>query len=170
MRCSVKLRARFGREPTDEEYNAAIESDDKFLDVTPQEISNAVSRGEEVCTVHIAFLQSRHSIYCMQVFSVWTMKCVGYDVEFQKTITDQFVNWTPPPKKPKKTTSESKPRTNPAKRSAGSKQKKDTSRVASKKRKVVQMEDTDEGSDYEAEIVIPRGGTRSRPNRAIRVV
>ncbi|THU89166.1 hypothetical protein K435DRAFT_560385, partial [Dendrothele bispora CBS 962.96] len=66
-RCSIKLRSQLGREPTQEEYEEALDSDNKFLDVNPQEVSNAFLLGEEV-------------------FSVWTMRCVGYDTEFQKTI------------------------------------------------------------------------------------
>ncbi|THU78144.1 hypothetical protein K435DRAFT_845899 [Dendrothele bispora CBS 962.96] len=80
MRCSIKLRAELGREPTTEEFEEAMKRNDLFEDVSSEDVSRAFLLGEEV-------------------ISVWKMQCVGYDVEFQKTTAAAFANWTPPPKR-----------------------------------------------------------------------
>ncbi|THU82992.1 hypothetical protein K435DRAFT_690410 [Dendrothele bispora CBS 962.96] len=144
MRCSIRVRSQLGREATQEEYKEALGGDKKFLDVNPQEVSNAFLLGEEI-------------------FSVYTMRCVGYDIEFQKTIAHQFTNWAPPPRAPKKPKNatrvkkeeddESKYGTDTVtqKRSSRIKQKTESSKYkSSKKRKVVEVED-DEEEEAESE-------------------
>ncbi|THU89178.1 hypothetical protein K435DRAFT_865582 [Dendrothele bispora CBS 962.96] len=139
-RCSIRLRSQLGRDPTQEEYEEAFDSDNRFLDVSSQEVSNAFLLGEEV-------------------LSVWTLRCVGYDAEFQRTIARQFANWTPPPralKKPKNATGQvKKEEDDESKHNIDTVTLKRSSRVKQKteplkKRKVVELED-DDGRDAESE-------------------
>ncbi|KAJ6454286.1 hypothetical protein C8R47DRAFT_953224, partial [Mycena vitilis] len=67
IRADVTLRRELGRKPTKAETKAALATNDKFSDVTPEEISGAFNRGEAVIVVH-------------------TLKCVGYNVDLQRNL------------------------------------------------------------------------------------
>lgn len=45
-----------------------------------------------------------------QIMSIWTMKCVGYEADFQRNVVDGFSAWVPPPPEPKKGKSDIKTR------------------------------------------------------------
>ncbi|KAG6915386.1 hypothetical protein DXG01_011758 [Tephrocybe rancida] len=82
VRCRVSLRKRLGRPFTEEEFEAAVAKSNKYQDITEDDILQALLRGEEF-------------------IAVWTMKCVGYDVEFQRNLAEKYPTWVPPPPKPK---------------------------------------------------------------------
>jgi hypothetical protein len=144
IRCSIKLRRELGREPTRKEVNEGLDTDDKYFDVTPNDIARAFLQGQEVGEnldppLYTYSLTTR----CSKVISVWTMKCIDYDIEFQKTIVEQFATWT----KPKKTKKEAKPAKKPT----------------PKKRKLTEMDDIESEDENEDYIYIPKG-TQSRPH------
>ncbi|KAF5371998.1 hypothetical protein D9615_008133 [Tricholomella constricta] len=76
-RARIALRARLGRAPTEAELNDALERKGKYKDVTPAHIREALLRGEEIMTV-------------------WTMKCVGYEADFQRGLIEKKLTWVPP--------------------------------------------------------------------------
>ncbi|RDB20371.1 hypothetical protein Hypma_012570 [Hypsizygus marmoreus] len=82
LRAKIHLRERLGRECTEAELNEALDSNRQFKEITPDIIIRAFHRGEEF-------------------IAVWTMKCVGYDTEFQRNLADKFPTWVPPPPKQK---------------------------------------------------------------------
>ncbi|KAJ7174450.1 hypothetical protein C8R46DRAFT_90093 [Mycena filopes] len=90
-RCRITLRARHERNPTRKEVEKAMKTKRKFSHITADDIAKAFNSGEER-------------------LAVWTMKCVGYDEQFQRDIVRQMTGWVPPPpktpqaKKAKKTT------------------------------------------------------------------
>ncbi|KAJ6473196.1 hypothetical protein C8R45DRAFT_835525 [Mycena sanguinolenta] len=66
IRAEISLRRELGRKPTKaERKNALKDTENKFLTVTPEEISTAFDRKEVVIVVS-------------------TMKCVGYNSDFQR--------------------------------------------------------------------------------------
>ncbi|KJA28750.1 hypothetical protein HYPSUDRAFT_33099 [Hypholoma sublateritium FD-334 SS-4] len=79
----VLLRRELGREPTPQEVeNAENSRPTQCQEVLPDEIKAAFLHGEE-----------RMYIY--------TMKCVGYDNDFQRALSEQYYpGWKPPPKPP----------------------------------------------------------------------
>ncbi|KAF5374200.1 hypothetical protein D9758_004621 [Tetrapyrgos nigripes] len=138
MRCSIKLRKSLKREPTPEELKEAMATKDDFKAVTADDIGRAFMRGEEVV-------------------SVWAMKCVDYDVDFQKTIVEAFGQWTKPA--PKKS---AKSKGNPGPRPKATKVSTSSSSKTSKKRKAQEMEEENSDDDEYDPVYVPRG-TRSRP-------
>ncbi|KAJ6465957.1 hypothetical protein C8R47DRAFT_1154588 [Mycena vitilis] len=82
-RTRIALRRRFGRDPTFDEVDTAIASDQKFKNITPSDISKAFDCGDER-------------------LAVWTMKCVDYDEQFQRDLVRQITGWVPPPPKSRK--------------------------------------------------------------------
>ncbi|KAJ7661541.1 hypothetical protein DFH06DRAFT_375918 [Mycena polygramma] len=82
-RTRIALRRRFGRNPTFDEVDTAIGSDQKFKNITPSDISKAFDCGDER-------------------LAVWTMKCVDYDEQFQRDLVRQITGWVPPPPKSRK--------------------------------------------------------------------
>ncbi|KAJ6607883.1 hypothetical protein B0H10DRAFT_536072 [Mycena sp. CBHHK59/15] len=134
IRAVVATRNGLGRTPTKAEEQAALESPSKFSEVTVKDIIRAFDRGQAV-------------------IAVWTMKCVGYDVDFQRNLAAKMPFYVPrkdregadaPAKKvkaPKTTKALTK-----AKQGAGS--------TGQKKRKLEDMEDS---------AAYRHRGTRSRP-------
>ncbi|KAJ7667090.1 hypothetical protein B0H17DRAFT_1018834, partial [Mycena rosella] len=62
IRADIVLRRQLGRQPTKAEKNAALDTDNKFKTVTPEEISAAFDRGEVIIVVS-------------------TLQCVGYNTD-----------------------------------------------------------------------------------------
>jgi hypothetical protein len=61
-----------------------------------------------------------------QQLAVWTMKCVGYDQQFQRDLVRQITGWVPPRPKGRtgKSTSKSKPQITAAKKAVSTRRKK----------------------------------------------
>lgn len=79
---------------------------------------------------------------------VWEMRCVGYDVDFQKEIAERFKTWTPPPRKPRKTKKGKEKEVKPSKKaSAGTKRKRaemlDSSSESGSDEEVIVLDDSD---------------------------
>ncbi|KAJ7576648.1 hypothetical protein C8J56DRAFT_799817 [Mycena floridula] len=151
LRIRVGLREVFGREPTAKEVRENTET----FEVTNEEIMQAFDCGQET-------------------IAVYTMRCVGYDAEFQEDVVKRFKTWVPPP--PRQGKSKRKGKT-PKGKGKGPKEKgkkdkgkslKETNANESKpvalgKRKRTQREDGDSDDvDYEEE-TYRSNGTRSRP-------
>lgn len=87
VRARVYARREYHREPTLEEIEELV-SDARSREIASslswQEISAAYERNEEE-------------------IGVWCMKCVGYDVEFQRLLVDNADRFTPPAGKRKRT-------------------------------------------------------------------
>ncbi|KAG6900120.1 hypothetical protein C0993_002655 [Termitomyces sp. T159_Od127] len=85
VRCRVFLRKRYGRQVTEEEVEEAIQdtTNSYKYGINEKDIIQALLRGDEF-------------------IAVWTMKCVGYDVNFQRNLAEKYPTWVPPPSKPKK--------------------------------------------------------------------
>ncbi|KAF7433766.1 hypothetical protein PC9H_005731 [Pleurotus ostreatus] len=78
LRASITLRKRLGREPTHKEQQEALATDKTFQsDITAADIAAAFDRGE-------------------QALSMWCMKCVGYDTEFQRFLVARSATTTIP--------------------------------------------------------------------------
>ncbi|KAL4255373.1 DUF6697 domain-containing protein [Pleurotus pulmonarius] len=76
LRASITLRKRLGREPTHQEQGEALATDNTFQsNITPADIAAAFDRGE-------------------QALSMWCMKCVGYDAEFQRFLVARSATTT----------------------------------------------------------------------------
>ncbi|THH02225.1 hypothetical protein EW026_g617 [Hermanssonia centrifuga] len=136
----IALRSRLGREPTPAEVKEGMEDKAILNSVTPAQIERAYSKGEEE-------------------IGVWCMKCVDYDIEFQKLLVRNYSVWLKDEGIEKANKKQSEiPRTGRAKASG--------SKVAGQKRKrgdagqkeVLLLED----SDIEEVCYVPRG-TRGRP-------
>ncbi|KNZ76868.1 hypothetical protein J132_07054 [Termitomyces sp. J132] len=84
----IVLRVQLGRLPTRVELAAALQTDSKYNEVTPAQITRALLRGEET-------------------MAAWAMKCVGYDKDFQQGLIEKQKTWVPP-KKTKKGTRKAK--------------------------------------------------------------
>ncbi|KAJ7123187.1 hypothetical protein C8R44DRAFT_705091 [Mycena epipterygia] len=67
IRADIVLRQQLGRKPTKAEKRTALATENKFNTVTPEEITSAFDRGEVIIVVS-------------------TMKCVGYNVDFQRDL------------------------------------------------------------------------------------
>ncbi|KAF8874194.1 hypothetical protein BD779DRAFT_1476638 [Infundibulicybe gibba] len=76
VRLRIALRKRLGRQPTSDEIQEELgRSGRRSLETTREDLSQAFLRGEET-------------------ISVWVMKCVGYDAEFQRALVDKLPSWT----------------------------------------------------------------------------
>ncbi|KAJ7735115.1 hypothetical protein DFH07DRAFT_754084, partial [Mycena maculata] len=73
-RTRIGLRRQLKRNPTWAEVEAATETAQKFTYITASDISKAFDKGEER-------------------LAVWTMKCVGYDEQFQRDLVRQITDW-----------------------------------------------------------------------------
>ncbi|KAG5639141.1 hypothetical protein H0H81_006400 [Sphagnurus paluster] len=155
-RARIHLRKTLGRQFTREEFEEAMNSDNEYKEITPDEIGQAFIRGEET-------------------IAVWTMKCVDYDVDFQRNLAEKFPTWVPPPPKPKGVKN-----TGVGRKKAGRKivkSKKSAKAKTGQKRKRVAVEELDSESDASThnddshleddeapkESVYKPRGTRSRP-------
>ncbi|KAL0947304.1 hypothetical protein HGRIS_013422 [Hohenbuehelia grisea] len=74
VRSRIILRRRLGREPTPEEQEEAYKSEEKWMDITEEEIVEAMDQG-------------------LEFLCVWCMECVGYDTEFQKNLIAKYPAW-----------------------------------------------------------------------------
>ncbi|KAK0448084.1 hypothetical protein EV421DRAFT_2033136 [Armillaria borealis] len=126
-RAVVHLHEQLGRKPTKREVEEALRGENKYWNVTREHIAEAFLKG-------------------WVTMAVWTMKCVDYDVNFQRELVAKYANWVPPPSKPKGT---SKPRT-------GTKRKREEHRALD--------EEEDERRITEDLVYHPKG-TRTRPGR-----
>ncbi|KJA21624.1 hypothetical protein HYPSUDRAFT_216177 [Hypholoma sublateritium FD-334 SS-4] len=79
----ILLRRELGREPTYQEVEYAVKS-------RPTQC-----KGVPIEEIMAAFLQGKERMY------IWTMKCVGYDNDFQRELSEEYPVWQPPPPKPK---------------------------------------------------------------------
>ncbi|KAJ7100097.1 hypothetical protein B0H15DRAFT_944468 [Mycena belliarum] len=147
IRAAVALRKELGRKPTLKEKKAALsDKANRFLTVTQKDIGNAFDRGEL-------------AIYLS------TMKCVGYNVDFQRDLAEKMPLFVPAPKAPRA----KKKRVSKPKGKQKDKNKTNVSAPRSRKRK---REETDLGNDFDSDaaddehdvhmLYRPRG-TRSRP-------
>ncbi|KAJ2920944.1 hypothetical protein H1R20_g16151, partial [Candolleomyces eurysporus] len=149
-RAAIYGRKVFGRKPTSDEIDDILERgwDRK---VTKEEVALALTRGEQRLTVY-------------------TMKCVGYDTNFQRHLIQNFRGWNPEDAKKKAKTG----RKRPAKGTDGNPAKKKRRRVAEKSKdseteseseeSIIILDDDNDDGD-EQPVYIARG-TRSRPRRA----
>ncbi|KIM42680.1 hypothetical protein M413DRAFT_26695 [Hebeloma cylindrosporum] len=69
----IRGRKEFGREPTNEEVDGLL-NNGRYKLTTPQEVMAALDAGIERLTV-------------------WTLKCVGYDNDFQLQLSEKFPVW-----------------------------------------------------------------------------
>ncbi|KAJ7031157.1 hypothetical protein C8F04DRAFT_709302 [Mycena alexandri] len=89
-RTRIALRRQLGRDATFKEVAKSLKAKQKFLSITADDIAKAFNNGDER-------------------LAVWTMKCVGYDEQFQRDVVQKITDWVPPPPKIKAvTTSKSK--------------------------------------------------------------
>jgi len=159
VRVSIILRRRLGREPKNEEIEAALATNHKYYDITQEEIIGAFERGEET-------------------IGLWFMKCIDYDEDFQRRIARKFPTWVPPPPRPRK--DKSKPKKASASKAKATKQVevgtkrkfKQEEEEVSEEEEDDQLEDDEEdaedGTDMPRHLqnqYTPRG-TRSRPDAA----
>ncbi|KAJ7476967.1 hypothetical protein B0H11DRAFT_1305969 [Mycena galericulata] len=155
----VGLRKRLGRRPTQHEANAAVKKmevdraaararREKYVpNVTVTDISNALDRGE----VRIA---------------VSTLKCIGYDADFQKDLVAKKPFFVPPLRRqPAKKSS-----TNGGRKTASQGKRGGASASQGKKRKRGQSEEDNDSEDvvFSEDEGLPETsyrhqGTRSRP-------
>ncbi|KAF7331052.1 hypothetical protein MVEN_02445500 [Mycena venus] len=76
-RTRIALRRQLQRDPTFEEVDTALETDQKYLDINADDIAQGFDNGDER-------------------LAVWTMKCVGYDEQLQRDLVRQITGWVPP--------------------------------------------------------------------------
>ncbi|KAK0227035.1 hypothetical protein EDD85DRAFT_890796 [Armillaria nabsnona] len=81
-RAVVHLHEQLGRTPTGREVEEALQGGDQYRNITREQIAEAFLKG-------------------WVTMAVWTMKCVDYDVDFQRELVAKYANWIPPPSKPK---------------------------------------------------------------------
>ncbi|KAF8173809.1 hypothetical protein K438DRAFT_130287 [Mycena galopus ATCC 62051] len=101
-RTRIGLREQLGHDPTFEEVHAALATNQKYFYVNAIDIADAFESGKEK-------------------LAVWTMKCVGYDHQFQRDLVQQITGWVPPPP------------SSPLKRSGRSQRGKSKSKTTAKK-------------------------------------
>ncbi|KAJ7165592.1 hypothetical protein C8R43DRAFT_878291, partial [Mycena crocata] len=79
IRTRIGLRRLLARNPTLKEVETAIKGDEEYLYITANDVAAGFSNEEEVpLTV--------------------SMKCVGYDEQFQRDLVRQLADWVPPQK------------------------------------------------------------------------
>ncbi|KAF5372045.1 hypothetical protein D9615_008076 [Tricholomella constricta] len=147
VRARIHLRKTLGRPFTKTEFEKAMASSREYKEIVPAEIAQALLRGDES-------------------IAVWTMKCVGYDIDFQRNLADKFPTWVPPPPKKKKENS-GKTRKKTVKKETkevkiGKKRKRADLDVESESEPEDSDEDVDDSEEEEELMYRPRG-TRSRP-------
>ncbi|KAJ7721343.1 hypothetical protein DFH07DRAFT_784140 [Mycena maculata] len=154
----VRLKKRLGRQPTQNEVKAAVKtaaaakksaekSKEKYVpeDLTVADISKALDTGEVV-------------------ISVSTLKCIGYDADFQKDLVAKKPFFVPPRKKVQsKKGKEKKPQTKHGVGSAPRGQKRKREESVSDNEDDCFGDDEDGFPDSEDEVVHRPQGTRSRP-------
>ena len=104
VRVEVILRRELGREPTRTEVRDACNSNDRYDNVTAEEIIKAYDEGKQVRYITLIFAQSDECSEWRraQNLGIATLKCVGYDEEFQRKLAQAFPTWVPPQTKSKK--------------------------------------------------------------------
>jgi hypothetical protein len=96
----IRGRKDLGREPTIAEVNGLFENG-RYKLTTPQEVMAALDAGTEVPTcLNIVFVRSL--TMTIQRLTVWTLKCVGYDNDFQRQLSEKFPVWKQQQKKVEK--------------------------------------------------------------------
>jgi hypothetical protein len=132
-------------------------------DITQEDVGQAFLRGEEVSmSIVSCYTISEMS---SQSIAVWTMECVGYDVDFQLNLIEKFPTFVPAPSKKGQT------------RKKATTTKTTPKFKADKKRKRIEVKSTDEDGDNDdfeeeseievKELVYKSRGTRSRPNNVL---
>ncbi|KAK0455713.1 uncharacterized protein EV420DRAFT_1765366 [Desarmillaria tabescens] len=124
-RAIVHLRHQLGRKPAKAEIDQALQGGNRYKNVTKEQMAHALRQGWLLLTV-------------------WKMKCVGYDVGFQRELVERSADWVLPPPKPAK---------NQGTPGMGSKRKHNES---------LNMIDSDDESTIEELIYLPKG-TKTRP-------
>ncbi|KAG6915380.1 hypothetical protein DXG01_011752, partial [Tephrocybe rancida] len=124
-----ELRKTLGRKWAEEEY---------------AEAKNVVLRDYKKITVNEIVQDLLHSD---ETVAVWTMKCVGYDEEFQRDLATKYANWTPEKKKAGKTKE-------PGKKAKVKKERKDENVKPGKRKRTMDSEpeesqESDKGGDGE---------------------
>ncbi|KAJ2912249.1 hypothetical protein MD484_g8160, partial [Candolleomyces efflorescens] len=149
-RAAIYGRKTFGRKATFDEILTILEQGlDK--NVTKEEIALAFTRGE-------------------QRLLVYTLKCVGYDVDFQHDLIQRFRKWNPKAAKEKKNLTKKRPSKkadpNPAKKKRPRTGRHKDSEIGSDSEASVMVldDDDDDNAEQVESPYIPRG-TQSRPNR-----
>ncbi|KAJ6473212.1 hypothetical protein C8R45DRAFT_907813 [Mycena sanguinolenta] len=92
-RARIALREQLGRDPTFHEVETALKTGEKYRNVNASDIASAFDKGDERV-------------------AVWTMKCIGYDPEFQRKLVRQITGWVPPPPGPKRKPPKEKSKSN----------------------------------------------------------
>ena len=88
----------------------------------------------------------------MQRLTVWTLKCIGYDNDFQLELSKKFPLWVPPPAKQKTQTT-----------AVQQKPTRRTGDTRGEKRKRAETPESEE-DDHEVKVLAYNSkGTRSRP-------
>ena len=86
----IRGRKDLGREPTTAEVDGLLESG-RYKLTTPQEVMAALDAGTEVPSLNIVIVRSL--TMTIQRLTVWTLKCVGYDNDFQRQLSEKFPVW-----------------------------------------------------------------------------
>ncbi|KXN88485.1 hypothetical protein AN958_07151 [Leucoagaricus sp. SymC.cos] len=125
----VAARKRFRCTRPTKEQLEIIEASGEYRDVTPEEVQAAFLKGDEV-------------------FGVWEMRCVDYDVDFQLDLAEKFKTWVPPPRKPRKPKKEKesqdpKPKSNKKVKIGKKRQRTEASEMSSIDSDVVLLDDDD---------------------------
>ncbi|KAH0586955.1 hypothetical protein H2248_005785 [Termitomyces sp. 'cryptogamus'] len=177
-RVRISLRRSLGRSCTDEEFDEAFNTKCDYRMITADDIAQALLRGEEVCrrSSRTLLVEMPTCDYIKSV-AVWTMKCVGYDAEFQRDLSAKYANWTPPPKQKKKGKSSNKTKGKMRPKHKDSKTEREHRRTGQKRKRAAYSDNdsdelsADQSRDQDAEedeeeldeyYYRPRG-TRSRP-------
>jgi hypothetical protein len=176
-RARITLRQQLRRDPTPEEVDNAMEAKNEYSDVTPEQVGRAFTRGEEVGILNYISACSYIALSHWQCIAVWTMRCIGYDVNFQQNLAEKFPGWVPPPAKAKKAkngrplvTNRKPTKQGPSSKPRGQKRKREESVSVSDHEEAdydetssVVETDYDEASSVVEEPVYRPRGTRSRP-------
>lgn len=114
VRARVGLRKQLGRNPTKQEFEAALVEP---IPITQDDIRRAYDLGEEVRMrrQRICNLFSLTDSTC-QCLGVYVLKCVAYDEAFQREVFEGIQTWVPPAKKEKGAGKDKKPKTHKRKR------------------------------------------------------
>ncbi|KAK0448079.1 hypothetical protein EV421DRAFT_1706116, partial [Armillaria borealis] len=128
-RATIHLHEQFGRRPTGREIEEALQGGNRYNNVTKERIAEAFLKG-------------------WVTMPVWTMKCVDYDVNFQRELVAKFANWVPPPPSKPKGTGQS---------CQGTKRKRQEDRA---------LDEEEDEKPIADDLVYHPKGTRSRPGRA----
>ncbi|KAG5639143.1 hypothetical protein H0H81_006402 [Sphagnurus paluster] len=136
-RARVALRRRLQREFTEEELEAALAEPSQYDEISSGMIAEAFLRGEET-------------------LAVWTMKCVGYEGDFQRDIAEKLVQ-----------NAVKQPRS--AQNQQGDKKRKDRGRQKRKAQPRAVSPEDDEAEDSMEEMYISDSDKNQKPEKVLSV-